>query len=220
MNIEVNRQSNAMLGYCIIFAIFISGLVVSSVIASKIIIVGSITLPASVFIWALTYPCSDIIADVYGRKLANNMVLSGFIAYILCLICIQSSIFMPAAPSWSHQAAYAETLGTSLRPALAALISYVVTQFLDVYLFDFIKKKTKNKYLWLRNNGSTFLSQTTANVLFLTLGFWETMSFESWSKLFMNNLSVRYILVLIDTALVYAGVYILYRCFPILKNKT
>lgn len=218
MNIVVNRQSDVMLGYCIIFAVFVTGLLVSSIIASKIILIGSITLPASVFIWALTYPCSDIVAEVYGRSYANKMVLGGFIAYILCLICIQSSIFMPAAPSWSHQAAYAETLGTSLRPALAALISYIVTQFLDIYAFDFIKKKTRDKYLWLRNNGSTFISQTTANIIFLTLGFWGTMPFNAWSQLFINNLSVRYILVLSDTALVYAGVYVLYRCFPILRR--
>ena len=214
---QKKSEADPIVGYCIIFAIFIAGLTVSSVISSKIIVIASITLPASVFVWAMTYPCSDIVAEVYGRKFANKMVLGGLIAYILFICAIQISIYLEPAPLWQYQNAYENTLKTGLRPAIATLVSYVITQFCDVYFFHFIRKKTNGEWLWMRNNGSTFLSQTMSNAIFLTIGFWGTMPIDNWLQLFMNNLSVRYLLVASDTLLVYAGVYTLYKIFPTLR---
>ncbi|MEM7651122.1 MAG: queuosine precursor transporter [Pseudomonadota bacterium] len=218
---DINDSVDAknVTGFCIIFAIFTGGLVTNVVVASKIVVLGSFVLPASVFIWALTYPCSDIVAEAYGRKYANKMVLGGFVAYALALLTISGAVAMPAAPFWEKQEAFESVLGSSLRVAIAALTSYGITQFLDVYVFSFIRRKTGSKHLWIRNNLSTLISQTMANTIFLTLAFWGTMEFQNWLDLFTNNLMARYALAFSDTAIVYAGVYTLYRIYPELKRK-
>ena len=209
---HVNERN--LTGFCIIFAIFATGLVTNIVVASKIVDFYGFFLPASVFIWAITYPCSDIVAEVYGRKYANKMVLGGFIASILALIVIQTAIAMAPAPFWPKQEAFEIVLQSSLRITFAALCSYVITQFFDVYMFSYIRRKTGQKRLWLRNNLSTLLSQTLANIIFLTLAFWGTIPIDKWMDLFTNNLMARYLLAFSDTVIVYIGVYTLYRFYP------
>lgn len=216
INTRVNTDN--ITGFCVIFAIFTAGLVTNVVVASKIVALGSFYLPASVFIWALTYPCSDVVTEVYGRKYANKMVIGGFIAYALALLTISAAVVMPAAPFWAKQEAFETVLSSSLRIMCAALISYVVTQFFDVYIFSFLRRKTGSKHLWIRNNGSTLISQTLANIIFLSIAFLGTIPFDDWLSLFTNNLTVRYALALSDTALVYTGVYILFRLYPELKH--
>lgn len=102
---------------------------------------------------------------------------------------------------------------------IAAITSYAVVQFLDVHVFGYIRKKTNGKHLWLRNNLSTLISQTIANILFLSIAFLGTMPMEKWYNLFVSNLSVRYVLLLSDTLLVYTGVALLYKVYPELRNK-
>ncbi len=209
----------AMTGYCIVFGVFVSGLVTNVIVASKVVEIWGMVLPSSVFIWAITYPCSDIVAEVYGRKYANKMVLGGFVAFALAIITIQLSIAMPAAPFWQKQEAFQLVLGTSLRVAVAALVSYLITQFFDIYIFSILRQKTKGKHLWIRNNLSTLISQTLANTIFLSIAFIGTMSFENWTSLYTNNLLVRYMLALSDTAFVYLGVFFLFKAFPALKKN-
>lgn len=214
---NVNINEHNLTGFCIIFAFFIGGLITNAIIASKIIAIGPFVLPASVFIWALTYPCSDIVAEVYGRKYAHKMVLGGYIAFIMMYIIVYEAVAMPAAPFWEHQEAFETVLGASKRVMAAALISYGITQFFDVHLFGVIKRKTNGRYLWLRNNLSTFTSQTLANTIFLTIAFLGVFPMEKWIHLFVANLLARYALAVVDTSVVYSGVHALYRFYPELK---
>lgn len=216
-NINNNVNAKNLTGFCIIFAVFLTGLVTNIVVSSKIVEIGGFFLPASVFIWAITYPCSDIVAEVYGRRYANTMVLGGFVASILALIVIQTALSMTPAPFWPNQEAFETVLSSSLRITFAASCSYLITQFFDVYMFSYIRTKTGQKYLWLRNNLSTLLSQTLANILFLSLAFLGTIPMDKWFDLFTNNLMARYMLAFSDTAIVYAGVYTLYRFYPALN---
>lgn len=101
-HIDVNPYVNErnISGFCIIFAIFVGGLITNAIIAAKIITIAGLFLPASVFLWALTFPCSDIATEVYGRRYAHKMVLGGFVAYIFMLVFIGLAIHLPAAPFW------------------------------------------------------------------------------------------------------------------------
>jgi len=211
-------KTKHLTGFCMISGLFIAGLGSNIVVASKIVAIWGLTLPASVFVWAFTFPCSDIVTEVYGRKFANKMVFGGFIAFIFAILVIQSSVHMPEAPFWPNQDAYETVLSASLRISIAAIISYVVTQFLDVYVFSILRHKLRGKHLWIRNNLSTLISQTTTNTLFLSLAFLGTFPMDKWFELFTNNLMVRYGLAFSDTALVYFGVFILYKIYPDLKQ--
>ena len=218
MDRNPNINDRNLTGFCIVLGFFVGGLIASAVIASKIIIIGSFVLPASVFIWALTYPCSDIVAEVYGRKYANKLVLAGFIAYITMFIVILEAVHMIPAPFWGHQEAFETVLGSAPRVMIAAVITYLITQFFDVHLFGLLRQKTKGKHLWLRNNISTLCSQTLSNTIFLSIAFLGVFPMEQWIALFTANLLARYCLAFVDTSVVYAAVYALYKAYPELKQ--
>ena len=218
-NRNPNINDKNLTGFCIILAFFVGGLISNIVIASKIVAIGPFVLPASVFIWALTYPCSDVVAEVYGRKYANKLVLGGFVAYSTMLLVVLEAVAMPPAPFWEHQQAFETVLGTTPRFALAVLTSYLITQFFDVHLFGYLRKKTKGRHLWLRNNISTMCSQTLANIIFLSIAFLGVFPMDKWIHLFTANLIARYCLAFVDTTVVYAAVYTLYKAYPELKRQ-
>ena len=147
-----NINDRNITGFCIVFGFFVAGLLTNLVIAQKIIALGPFVLPASVFIWALTFPCSDIAAEVYGRKYAHKLVLGGFIGYAGAMLVFLEAVAMPPAEFWPHQEAFETVLGSSVRVMLAALTVYIIAQFFDVHIFGYIRRKTKGKHLWLRNN--------------------------------------------------------------------
>ena len=222
-NQHIDRNPNIndrnLMGFCILFGFFVGGLISSSVISAKIISLVPFVLPASVFIWALTYPCSDIAGEVYGKKYANKLVIGGYVAYIMMFLIIAEALMMTPAPFWGHQEAFETVLGSNLRIIATVLISYGVTQFFDVQIFAHIRRKSKGKHLWLRNNLSTLMSQTLANTIFLTLGFLGTIPMEKWWALFTANLMARYCLAFVDTTIVYTAVHALYKLYPELKAQ-
>jgi len=78
--------------FCIIFAIFVGGLILNTTLGTKIIDIGGFYMPAGIFLWSLTFPLTDIIAETYGRKYALYFVIIRSIeknglkttAYYLC----------------------------------------------------------------------------------------------------------------------------------------
>jgi len=221
MSIDRENRVNdrTLTGYVILCALFIGGLLANVIIATKIVALGDIIIPASAFFWAATFPLSDICAEVYGRKYGHRMVLGGFVGLLIFLAAVQSSIAMPPADFWLNQEPYETILGATLRIIVAAVISYAAVQFVDVQIFSFIRRKFGNKRLWLRNNLSTMISQTLANTIFLTLAFWGTIPLENWLHLYATNLLTRFALLALDTPVVYAGVHLLYRAYPELRDE-
>lgn len=200
--------------FCVIFAVFIGGLILNTIIGTKIVDIFGFYMPAGIFLWSLTFPLTDIVTETYGKRYALYFVLCGFIVAILSLIMISFALWLPAAPFWQNTDAFNTVLGANIRTILAMLASFVVTQTLDIYLFDWIKQKTKARFLWLRNNLSTFTSQFLANCLFLSIAFWGTIPTEAWISLFITNMIGRVTLAMIDTPIVYLGVYGLKKIYP------
>jgi uncharacterized integral membrane protein (TIGR00697 family) len=203
--------------FCLIFAIFVGGLILNTTLGVKIVDIFGFYLPAGIFLWSLTFPLTDIVAETYGRKYALYLVLGGLSILLLSLVMIQFAMWLQPAPFWQNEEAYNTILGANIRLILAQIASFVVTQVADIYIFSWIRKKTNGKHLWLRNNISTFTSQLLANCIFLSIAFLGTMPMEVWLTLFVTNLVGRIILALLDTPIVYAGVHLVRRAHPSLK---
>ena len=213
---QINDKT--LLAYSVIFALFVGGLILNTTLGIKIVDVYGFYMPAGILLWSLTFPLTDIVAETYGRKYALYMVLGGFLVSVLSVFMIKFAVALPAAPFWNKGEAYDLIMGANVRTILAQIASFVVTQVIDIYIFSWIRNKTKGRYLWLRNNVSTFTSQLLANCIFLSIAFWGTMPAEVWVTLFVTNLVGRIILAILDTPLTYAGVYLVRRVHPELKS--
>lgn len=184
--------------------IFVGLLILANIVAVKLFSVGSFAmLPAAVIIYVFTYPIIDVIVEVYGKKEAQTTVKAGLLTQVFALIFISITIQLPAAPVFTAQESYQTILSGSFRVILASLISYAISQNLDVLVFNRLKSKHGQKKLWLRNNASTMLSQLVDTSIFITIAFIGTMPFSVLIGLIFTQYIFKFVASILLTPVVY-----------------
>jgi queuosine precursor transporter len=155
-----------------IFSLIYGGLVcMAGVLGTKIVAIGPLTVEAGIFAFLQLVVLSSAIAELHGTTIANRLVRYGFIPLILSAVLIQLVIALPAPDFWKNQAAFVTILGQGSRMMVAGLISYGISQTLNVALFDRLKAGTGN-LVWLRGMIAAVASQIVDTVLFVTIAFY------------------------------------------------
>ncbi|WP_067727681.1 queuosine precursor transporter [Oceanobacillus damuensis] len=192
--------------------IFVGLLILSNIVAVKLFGIGDFAvLPAAAIIYIFTYPITDIIVEIYGKKEARRTVQAGLITQVMALIFISIAINLPAAPFFENQAEFETILGGSFQIIIASLISYTISQHLDVTIFNKLKAKHGEKKLWLRNNASTMLSQLVDTTIFISIAFYGTMPFSAIGDLIVTQYLFKFLAVILLTPIVYLIVMIIHR---------
>lgn len=188
--------------------IYVGLLILANIVAVKLFSVGDFAiLPAAVIIYVFTYPIIDVIVEVYGKKEGQRTVKAGLIMQILAIVFITIAIQLPAAPVFGNQESFETILSGSFRVILASLISYAISQNLDVYVFNRLKSKHGEKKLWLRNNASTMLSQLIDTTIFITIAFYGTMPVAVLGGLIITQYIFKFFASILVTPLVYLLVH-------------
>ena len=202
--------------YLILAGIFIASLVSCNLIFQKFFTwtpFGLYTFELSVGIlpYPITFLVTDLISELYGKKKADQVVISGLIASVFVMGVVLLANYVPNT-SWSpvNSALFEKVFGLQGPAVFASMIAYLSAQFIDVRVFHFWKKLTKGKHLWLRNNGSTFVSQfvDTAAVLILLC----SAGVIEWSRflpLLENGFLFKIMVALIDTPIIYGVIHLL-----------
>lgn len=164
----------------------------------------AIAFPASNLFFAfLTFPVTDIISDVYGKKEANITVWVGFFSQLATIGILEFSMLFPGDTSKLapfHIGGWSVFIGSG--------IAYLTAQFWDVYFFHWIKDNwTGDKHLWLRNNLSTFSSQVINSAIFITFVF----GIDELLVLLSGSIVIKWIIALLDTPFVYMGKHLLLK---------
>ena len=187
-----------------IFAVLI---LVANITAVKIIAIGSESIDAGIIAYPLTFLISDVISEIYGRKTATKIIWLGFAVNVMMVVMIFIAGKIPAAPFWIDQTAYDTIVGSVPRIVIASMVAFLVSQNHDVLAFDMWKKITGGKYLWLRNNASTSVSQAIDTVIFVLLAFAGTYSWSTiWSMIWVTYV-IKLAVALADTPFVYLLVW-------------
>lgn len=196
------------LGFALLAALFTGALVIAAVLAAKIIAIGPLFVPAGVLAYSVTFACTDIVAEVYGGQAARRVVLAGFVTLLAVLLLIQIALVWPPAPFWQGQEGFKGVLATSARVIVASAVAYLVSQYTDIYVFGRLRQATGGRYLWLRNNASTMISQLIDSSIFITIAFLGTFPVL---PLIFGQWVVKLAVAALDTPFVYLGTYILRR---------
>jgi len=164
--------------------------------------VGILTVP-------IMFLVTDIIEEVHGKKVVFEFIKVGVFALIFMIIITSLAVMLPSAERSVDPAAYNMIFNISIRMGIASVVAFIISQLHDMWSFDFIKQKTKGKYLWLRNNGSTIISQLIDSTIFMFLAFY--MAFPGWDVVFIISLILPYwifkiLFALLDTPFAYLGV--------------
>lgn len=181
---------------------FVMSLLVSNVTASKIISIGNLIVPAAVVAYAITFLCTDVIGELYGKEEANKTVRLGFILQLFSIGLLYIAIKLPPAPFMTeYNEVFQQVLGQSLRVVIASLIAYTISQFNDVYIFHKLKDIHGSKHKWLRNNLSTITSQLIDTSIFITIAFYGVVP-NLWA-LILGQFTIKVVLALLDTPFFY-----------------
>ena len=153
-------------------AFFVTTLVVSNIIAVKLVEISGQVFPAGLVIFPLSYLLGDVLTEVYGFRAARAVIWLGFACSLLAVAAIQAAIHLPPAGFWSdNQGAYELTLGTTWRIFLASLAAYLVGEFANATVLARMKVATQGRWLWSRTIGSTVVGQGLDSLIFVTVAF-------------------------------------------------
>ncbi len=159
--------------------------------------------------FASTYLITDILSENEGKKAASRAVWLGAMASVLMLLFTQYWVlYIPADSDWAREHITA-IFSTTPRMMLASLLGYIVSQRFDVWLYHrwwaFTTKKTgdSKRFLWLRNNGSTLISQVVNTVIFTLIAFAGWYDSGTLIAIMFSSYVVYIFTSLIDTPVVY-----------------
>ncbi|MEM9743862.1 MAG: queuosine precursor transporter [Pseudomonadota bacterium] len=193
--------------YVVLLTVFVAALGILNVISAKLtdLPVWPTVVGAGIICYWITFPITDVVAEVYGRSNAQLMVWMGFLTNLLVLLLSTWAVALPPDATYPHQAAFATVLGAVPVIILASLCAYLAAQSHDVWAYHFWKRVTGGRHMWLRNNLSTISSQLIDSILFNGIAFYL---FGSWDLKTLVSATVGYWLLklciaLADTPLVY-----------------
>lgn len=200
----------------------------------------SLTLTAGIITYPATFFFTDVVSEIYGRRRADFMVLLGFVASLVMLAILPIARALPVSRIWNvpsefahvfaperlvqaggdlaadavaAQAAYQFTFDAPGTLLFASMTAYLVAQLVDNRLFHFWRRVTGSKWLWLRNNGSTVISQLVdtiiVNVIFLHF-YWK-LEWRAIGAIIISVYTVKAMMAALDTPFCYAGVAIVRR---------
>ncbi|NQU37219.1 MAG: queuosine precursor transporter [Actinobacteria bacterium] len=175
--------------YAAIVAAFCGVLLISNIGATKLIEFGPIITDGGAFLFPLVYIIGDILSEVYGFKAARKAILLGFGLSILAALTFWLVQISPPAASWENQEAFEAVIGFVPRIVLASIAGFLVGQLLNAYVLVKIKERTREKALWLRLLGSSFVGELADTVVFCTIAFYGVITGGE----FLNYVIIGYI---------------------------
>ncbi len=233
-NSEIQERRERV--FLVLAGFFLCAMTLLNVIGiTRFVQLGPMQLAVGVLAYPLTFLCTDLISELYGRARANFMVtvglgLNGFILAVMWLgnalpavdssiqppwqtLSLASDVGLPDGSTASNSVElfsliYATTSGA----VFASMVAYVVAQYIDVFLFHWIKQKTNGKHLWLRNNSSTLVSQAVDSVVVISITFGAVilagdMPLAVVFGLMLSNYLFKMASALADTPIIYILVH-------------
>jgi queuosine precursor transporter len=169
---EMNKEKSCDLQtlYQIISAAFCTIVVISNIISAKMIALPYVdfSIPAGLITYPLTFILSDVVTEIFGAKKAKLMVYIALVMSVLSFVMIHFTLMLPT-DILETETAFQSVLGLSGLRIFSSLTAYIIAQVADIQLYAWIKRWTSPRFLWLRNNGSTCISQMIDTVVIDTI---------------------------------------------------
>lgn len=160
-------------------------------------LVGDLAVESGIFAFLLLVVISSAVAELHGTVVANRLIRFGFIPLIvsMCLLTLVIHV-IPPAPFWQDQDAFARLLGQGARMQFAGLVSYGVSQTLNVTVFARLAAGREGSLLMVRAWIASLLSQVVDTLIFITISFagvlplWSIMEGQIISKVLLSTIMV------------------------------
>lgn len=172
------------------------GTIIANIQVIKTVDIFTISATLGNVMFASIYLATDILNEIYGRKIAKRAVWLGFSSTLVMIIVMQLSLHFTPSPVDTTQGALDTIFNLVPRIALGSVIAYIIGQHLDVLLFSLIKKVfSSDSTFIIRAYGSTIISNIIDTALFVAIAFLGTMPNEAVFEIFITT----YLLKIIST---------------------
>lgn len=160
-------------------------------------------------LFASTFLITDILSELYGKETSEKAVNIGILTSLsMILLSCSWMLYKPSASDWAFPS-IKEIFSNTPRLMFVSLLVYAIVQKFDVWLYhkwwDFTEKKCgdKTRYLWLRNNGSTLVSQFLNNLLFTFGAFAGIYNIKTILNIVVSSYVIFIVTSLADTPVIY-----------------
>lgn len=196
----------------ILSGFFIASLVIANAMVFKFVdvplpLVGVVTISAGVLPYPVTFLCTDLMSELYGKKRAELLVVTGFLVSVYMLALLQLGRALPVShlQDAAIQEHYLAVFGQSARAIVASMAAYLAAQFIDVRLYHLCRRLTDGRHLWVRNNVSTMLSQLVDSTVVVTVLFYGVWTLPEIGAVIAASYAYKLLVAAADTPLMYLG---------------
>lgn len=220
--------------------VFLTGLFVTNAITAELISnklieiplsfsigdskIGPFTTIVGVLPWPVVFILTDILNEFYGKKAVRRISWITAILIAYCFIIVSVALVLPAKEipnsSLATNAEFSKVFGQAQLVIVGSIAAFLLSQLLDATIFQWIKNKTGNRYIWLRSTGSTVFSQMIDTIVVLYIGFVlpGAISFEEFMKIAPTNYFLKLLIAISLTPLIYLTHYAVKKYLNIKKD--
>jgi uncharacterized integral membrane protein (TIGR00697 family) len=195
----------------IALAIYLTSLFAANTLGLKIMpFILDSHLSVAVFSFPIVFLMTDVIGEVYGKRVAKFFVLAGFISTALFIAFSFLSLAMPWSVDgeWARQG-YNQIFGISIRIAVASLTAFLIAEYQDVFSFFFFREKFGKRFFWLRSILSNIWSQFLDSTIFMVIAFAGVYSTHTLISIIITWWLYKVAMGALYTPLSYVGIYLL-----------
>lgn len=213
VSLENIKYSNLVNNYLspknVLFTIYISLLICAVVGGSKVIEIFQLPALVTVISFAFTYLVTDIVHQMYGKNEAKKFILPGIIAMLITVCFLY--VFIEIDPNISYFNAekddcYRETLKVSKYFFFSGLIALLISQFIDIRIFQKLMLLISDTHKWLRNFISTIISQFIDTAIFIIIAFYIFQGDKKILPLILGQYSIKIIIAIIAVPIFLASI--------------
>ncbi|SHH39072.1 queuosine precursor transporter [Thermosipho atlanticus] len=158
----------------VLTGLFTSIIIISNIIAGKLVNIGPFVITLSVLIYPLSFSLSAIILEIFGEQIAKKVIYTGFLSSFLLVIFSFITIIYPPSSIFKNNEAYLIVFNSTPRIIFASFLAYFFAQNINLWAFNFSKTLFKNENVYFRNFFSMFLTQFVDSFIFVSISFFGT----------------------------------------------
>lgn len=177
--------------YMFLGVLFTSCLLISNVVANKLIQFGPWSLTAAVIIFPLSYIIGDVLAEVYGFRAARRVMWFGFAMNALMVGLFTIVSYLPVPVWFESGAAYNTVLGNTPRLFAASMLAYIVGSWINATVLSKMKAKSNGKGFGFRAIVSTLLGEIFDSLIFVPFAFFGNMPFAELIKMMILQVAFK-----------------------------
>jgi uncharacterized integral membrane protein (TIGR00697 family) len=221
--------------FIFLVGLFITNAVTAELISNKLIQIpisfdlfgkefGPFTTIVGILPWPIVFILTDLLNEFYGFKAVKRVSWITAILIAYCFIIVGVSLSIPAVKIEGSKLATNESynlvFGQAQMVIVGSIAAFLISQLLDAYVFNWIKKKTGNKFIWLRSTGSTLFSQLIDTYVVLYIGFVlpGSLKMKDFLTIAPTNYTLKIVIAISLTPLIYVGHYLVRRYLRSTEN--